>query len=335
MPLRAPAPGVEVADHVPDRALGDRERHRHDRLEQDRVGALEGLAHRQGPGRPEGVLGGVHGVRGPVEEPHADAAHREAAERPLAEGVLTAPGHRRDEAPGDDAALDLVHELEVVAVQRLDGDVAVAELAAPARLLLVAAVRRGRAADGLAVGDARRPQIHLDPEARAQAVHRHLDVDLREPGDDLLARLRVPVQVERRVLLLQALERGEELLLVPLGLGRDREGHDGRGQRDRRHPDRLVTGGEPVAGARLLELGDLPEVAGAQRRGHLAQALLVVGAGVHHLHVRAQRPLVDPEPVHAPGERVGLRLEHVGEQLAVGLGLQDDVAEVQRPVQDG
>ena len=46
----------------------------------------------------------------------------------------------------DHAALDLVDELEaraVAVVERLDLDVAVAELAAPAGLLLVAPVRLG------------------------------------------------------------------------------------------------------------------------------------------------------------------------------------------------
>ena len=71
--------------------------------------------------------------------------------------LLAALLDRRDEALRDHAALDLVDELEAVAVgQRLDLDVAVAELAAPAGLLLVAPVGLGRPADRLAVGDARR-----------------------------------------------------------------------------------------------------------------------------------------------------------------------------------
>ena len=91
---------------------------------------------------------------------------------------------------------------------------AVAELPAPAGLLLVAAVARGAAADRLLVGHARRLQRHLDAEALAQAVDDHFDVHLREAGHDLLAGLRVAVQVDRRVLLLQAAQRGQHLLLV-------------------------------------------------------------------------------------------------------------------------
>ena len=75
---------------------------------------------------------------------------------------------RGDEAAGDHAALDRVDELEALAVLvRLDLDLAVAELAAAAGLLLVAAVRLGRLADRLEVGDPRRVQLDLGAEAAA------------------------------------------------------------------------------------------------------------------------------------------------------------------------
>ncbi len=89
----------------------------------------------------------------------------------------------------------------------LDLDVAVAELAAPAGLLLVAAVRGGGGADRLLVGHARRLQRDLHAEAVAQPVDDHFDVHLREPRDDLLAGLLVAVQIDRGVLLLQTTQR--------------------------------------------------------------------------------------------------------------------------------
>src|SRR4029079_17840192 len=99
----------------------------------------------------------------------------------------------RDEPLRDHAALDLVDELELAlaVAERLDLDVAVAELAPPARLLLVAPVGLGRLADRLLVRHARRLEVDLDPEARLQPVDHDLDVHLRQPGDDLLARLLV------------------------------------------------------------------------------------------------------------------------------------------------
>ena len=112
---------------------------------------------------------------------------------------------------GDHPALDLVDELEAFGVrgivQRLDLDLAVPELPAAARLLLVAPVRLRGAADRLLVGHARGLQRNLHAEALAQTVHDHLHVHLREARHDLLAGLRVAVQVDRRVLLLQAAQR--------------------------------------------------------------------------------------------------------------------------------
>ena len=93
-------------------------------------------------------------------------------------------------------------------LERLDLDVAVAELAAAAGLLLVAAVRLGRAR-GSSPGRARAAASASTstPKRALQPLDDHLDVDLREPGDDLLAGLRVAVQVDRRVLLLEAAQR--------------------------------------------------------------------------------------------------------------------------------
>ena len=75
---------------------------------------------------------------------------------------------RRDELARDRAAEDVVDELEVAAArQRLELDLAVAELAVAAGLLLVAAVRLGRRRDRLAVGDAR--QLAGSPRRRSGA----------------------------------------------------------------------------------------------------------------------------------------------------------------------
>jgi hypothetical protein len=162
----------------------------------------------------------------------------------------------------------------------------------------------------------------------------------REAGHDLLARLLVPVQVDRRVLLLQPAQRREDLVLVTLGLRLDVEGHDRRGERDRRHVDRLVPRRQPVACAGLLELGDGADVPGPERVGladllaarlqQLADALLVVRARVEHLGVVGHHALVDAEQVDATGERVGARLEDVGEHLAVLYRLERHLAAARR-----
>ena len=142
---------------------------------------------------------------------------------------------------GIDPSLDLVDELEAgPGLAGLDLDVAVAELAAAAGLLLVAAMGLGGLANRLQVRHARRVQLDLGAEAALHPVDDHLDVDLGEPGDDLLARLLVAVDVERRVLLLEAADRADRLLLVALRLRLEGERHHRRGQVERRERDLRV-----------------------------------------------------------------------------------------------
>ena len=59
-------------------------------------------------------------------------------------------------------------------------------------------------------------QLDLDAEAALHPGDDHLDVDLGQPGDDLLAGLGVAVHVEGRVLLAQPAHRRRGLLLVAL-----------------------------------------------------------------------------------------------------------------------
>ena len=76
--------------------------------------------------------------------------------------------------------------------ERLDLDLAVAELAVAAGLLLVAAVRFGRGLDRLAIRDARRLQVDVDAEAALQLGDGDLDVQLA-----LARRAAVPWSADR------------------------------------------------------------------------------------------------------------------------------------------
>ena len=232
----------------------------------------------------------------------------------------------------DHAAHDLVDELvALVRLHRLDLDVAVAELAAAAGLLLVASMGAGRLADRLAVGHARRLQVDLDPEPPVHALQHRLHVHLGEPAHDHLAGLLVAVHVQRRVLLLQAPQRGVHLVLVALAAGLDRERHHRRRQRDRLHGGRLVDIGQHVAGVGLLQLRDRADHAGTElirgrvilalQHQQLADPLLAVRAAVDQLRVALERAGVDPHQVDAAAVGVGDRLEDVGERAgAAGLG---------------
>ena len=128
----------------------------------------------------------------PVEDSHPEVDHRIARQVAARARVLNAFLHRRHELPRDSAAEDVVDELEVApARQRLDLDLAVAELPVASGLLLVAAVRLCRGRDRFTVGDARQLQIHLDAEPALQLGDRDLDVELSLPGEEQLFGLRV------------------------------------------------------------------------------------------------------------------------------------------------
>src|SRR6185369_10567391 len=89
--------------------------------------------------------------------------------------------HRRNELAGDDAADDAIDELEPRAArQRRHLDPGVAELPAPPRLFLQAALRFGSALDRFLVRDLRRFQLDVDAELALQLLDRDLDVQLAD-----------------------------------------------------------------------------------------------------------------------------------------------------------
>ena len=116
---------------------------------------------------------------GAVEHGDAEVDHRIAGQIAAGPRVLDPLLDRRHELARNRPAEDVVDELEVgAAAQRLDADLAVAELPVAAGLLLVAPVRLGGRLDRLAIRDARRLQVHVDAEAALQLRDRHLDVQL-------------------------------------------------------------------------------------------------------------------------------------------------------------
>ena len=198
-------------------------------------------------------------------------------------------------------------------------DLAVAELAAPAGLLLVAVPRARLLANRLLVRHARRVELDVDVEPRAEPVDRDLDLHLREAREQLLAGLRVAAHDQGRILLEQSAEAGRHLLLVALRLRRDREAHHGLGEVDVRRLDGDLVVDEHVAGDDVLQLRHRAEVADAERldrlgvlalqQEHLAEPLLRVRARVDERRVARDRAGEDAEAADAARERVGDRLE--------------------------
>jgi hypothetical protein len=161
--------------------------------------------------------------------------------------------------------------------------------------------------------------VGLDLELALHAVHEDLEVELAHAGDDSLAGLRVAPDPEGRVLFLQLLQRGGQLVLVGLGLGLDGDVDDRIGELHRLEDDRLVLVGQGVAGAGVLEADGRGNVAGEHFLDlvplvgvHLQQPAdplpLVLGAVVD-VAPALERAGVHPEEGEPADIRVGRHLE--------------------------
>ena len=99
-------------------------------------------------------------------------------------------------------------------------------------------------------------------------------MELAHAADDGLAGLLVGVDAEGRVLHLEAVERDAHLVLVGLRLRLDRDVDDGLGELHPLEDDRVVLGGERVAGRGGAEADGGGDVAGVD----LLDLLALVGA---------------------------------------------------------
>jgi hypothetical protein len=162
-------------------------------------------------------------------------------------------------------------------------------------------------------------KLDVHAEAPVHALDGDLDVHLAHASEELLAGLLVAPENEGRVLLRQAAERLAHLLLVALGLRRDREVHDGLREAKIGKLDLGVLCEKEIARLRLLELGHGADVAGRERgsllvllaleRQKLAEAFLAMRASVHERRVAGELAVEHAEDRDPAGERVGDRLE--------------------------
>src|SRR3954470_454928 len=275
--LEAPAAPAEVADDIAEEVLGRHDLDLEHRLEQDGLRAARRLLEGERARDLEGDLRGVRVMVLAVDERHAHVDDRVARAHAVGQRFLDALLDGGDELDRHGAAADLRDEVEALAGSRLDVDVDDAVLARAAGLADEAALDLlGRAADRLAVGDLRAPDIGLDVELAAHAVDQHLEVQLAHAGDLGLPGLLVGLDLERRVLLGQAAESDRHLLLVGLRLRLDGDLDDGLGELDHLELDRRVGGGQRVARDDLLDADARGDVAGVDARDLLAVV------GVHH-----------------------------------------------------
>ena len=144
--LHAAAAGVEVAHERAGELVGGFDLYFHDGLEQAGLGLLHGFAEGQTAGHLERHFVRVDVVIAAVVDGDFEVDHRIAGEITARRRLHDALFDRGYELARNGAAEDLVGELEAAAArQRLHPDLAVAELAVAAALLLVASVGFGLA----------------------------------------------------------------------------------------------------------------------------------------------------------------------------------------------
>ena len=159
----------------------------------------------------------------------------------------------------------------ISAGRELDDDVAV--LAVPAGLALELVVDPRRLADRLAVGDARGGRLDRCAELALEAVDDDVDLGVAHGGQDRLAGSILAMDPDRRLLLLEPMERLPELVEIGLRLRLDRHLERRRRELDAGQLDRLRSvGDERVTGGGRRQLGDGGDVA----RADLREVLLVL-----------------------------------------------------------
>ncbi len=196
--------------------------------------------------------------------------------------------------------------------------------------------------DRLPVRHLRLADVGTHPELPDHPVHQDLQVQLPHSREDRLARIRVGVHREGRILAHQLVQRKPQLLLVALGLRLHGDRNHRRRELDGLEHDGMLPIADRVAGRDVLE----PDGGGDIAAVHFLDLLPLVGVhpqepphpfhripgGIVDPAPRLELPRVDPKEGQVPDEGVGHDLEdQAGEGLRVrsaphrrGLPLPDD-----------
>jgi hypothetical protein len=167
--------------------------------------------------------------------------HGISGNRPPLGRFLNALVHRRDELVGNHPADDAVHELVAGAPgQRRDSHVGVAVLPPASALLLVLALPFRHAPESLPVGHPGPGELGVHAVLAGQAAQQDLQMALAHPVNQGLAQLRVVLEVEGGVFLVELVQPGRQLVLFPALL--DHHGRSGfaLGEFQRGQPNRTV-----------------------------------------------------------------------------------------------
>ena len=301
-----------------------------DGLKQDGAGLGDGGLIREFGGHNERHFAGINRVVAAVQQCGLHADHRVTGQHAVLGGLTDALLDCREEVLRHAAAEHVLGKLDALALDGLELDPDVAELAVAAGLFLVAALRLAALADGLTVRHARILERDLDAELILQLGQRDLQMLGAQTADDLLLRLGVDHEPDGGVLLDQAGQRAADLTLVTLLC--DLDSHtvaaDGVHRCGQRHNAGGVTQG--IAGLGGGQLGNCADVTGGDfgRVGllfaadgqRLAQALRLAGAGVDGVARRGQPAGQHLNKAQFADKRVGHSLKDVGAQRGGGVG---------------
>ena len=232
----------------------------------------------------------------------------------------------RDRA-ADRRVLELV-EILAVRIHRCEDDLAVSVLAVTAGLLCILVLLIDFLGECLLVGNLRSTDISLNVELTHQSVDDNLQMKLAHAGDDRLARLRIRVLLECRVLFSQLCKCNAELLLASLCLRLDRELDDRLRELHGLEDNRMLLVAERIACRRELEADCCSDITGVNLVKlhslvcvHLKDTrdtLLLALCGVEDIRAGVQRTRVNSEVSELSDERICHDLEcQSGERLTV------------------
>ena len=250
---------------------------------------------------------------GAVVDGAFEISHGIASQKALFGGFDDAFFNGRYEVARNGAAEDFVGELEFFAAREwFHADPAIAELAVTAGLFLVAALHTGGAADGFAVRNFRRVQLHFDTIAAFQAADDNFEMLLAIAGEQKLFGHGVAIEAQRAIFFEDLVNGRAEAVFITAGFCGDGVG-DGRFWDFNAFVD-SATGffAQRVAGERVFEFCDDADIASAQfcdglhrfakGRGDVGKALVDAGAHVVQVRIVFDEPDITLKKVTRPAK---------------------------------
>ncbi len=179
--------------------------------------------------------------------------------------------HGRDKPARHHTPDDGIFEFESSSAREgLQLQIHVAELAPTAGLFLVLVLDRwNRCLERFLVGNLRFDEIDVDTVFLLEAFCHDQQVQFTLAGDDRLAQLSVHLDEKRGVFLVQSVEPGRDLILVPFRFRLNRHADDGLGEWDGGVEYAERPAAERIVGVSILEFHDCADVSGDELPGIL------------------------------------------------------------------